>query len=67
MRDWNWYNAYLQLVINKIVCDRSLMAQWLRQAFRDMKCVAHDLEIMSLNPGQTEYKVNNTCSKMVFD
>ena len=39
---------------------KSLMAQWLRQHLRDIKCAVHDLEVMGLNPGHVELVVHST-------
>ena len=39
------------------------MAQWLR----DMKCTAHDLQVMGLNPGQVELGVQSTSVYSVLE
>ena len=39
---------------------KSLMAEWLEQASQFHEVYCHDLEVMSLNPGQVEVGVRST-------
>ena len=39
---------------------RSLMTQWLRRAFRDIKCIVRDLQVMGSNLSWVELGVSST-------